>query len=370
MNRSRFQLKGLNQERAFNNLAKHVKIYKINKQENLSTFEVDSKDEGRVKELLSSGGFDVVLLGRRGFKKFIKKIFSSYGIMLGIVLGIAFYLLQYNFVLRVDVQGNQTLSSSEIEDYVGGLLGNRLKSQVDSKAIEEGIKKEFPLASSVSVALIGQTLVININEGVIPPEMGDEFSPIISEYDALVTDVELIQGTLNVKVGDVVQKGDILVYPYIIDADGEKRGVQPRANIEADLWIRQEYCHKDYVVKTQRTGRSYDKTRVLLWNVEIYSYDGGMNFGGWEEEKSVVSLSQNNLLPLFLERTTIYELEEIEINKPFEENKEEILELARQNVLIFLEKNEIIKEEKYFVKGGGGCYFIDYIITVSKNIGG
>ena len=371
MNRSQFVVKGLNQEKAFNNLSKEIKVYKIKRPEyNLSTFEVDSKNEKKANSILSSMGLEVTVVGHKGFVKKLKSFFSFYGIICGIVISILFYILQYNFILKIEIWGNENLSASVVKDYADSLLGSHFKSKVDTKEIENKIKNKFNLASSVSVAIVGQTLIINLNEGILPPEMEDEFAPIISNEDGLVTSITLIQGTLNVKVGDIVKKGDVLVFPYIIDADGNERKVKPQADIEAEVWLRKEYCHKDYVVKSQRTGEKAVCNRVLLNGKEIYKYESKTEFDCYEEETTYQNLISSNLIPFKFERTTRYELETVEINNPFEDNKEEIVNLARENVLIFLQKNEIIKDEKYFVREGGGCYFIDYIITTCRNIGG
>ncbi len=371
MNRSQFTVKGLNQEKAFNNLSKEIKVYKIKRSEyNLSTFEVDSKNEKKATSILSSMGLEVSVVGRKGFTKKIKTFFSFYGIICGLIISIFFYILQYNFILKIEVWGSKNLSASEVKDYADSLLGSHFKSKIDTKEIENKIKDKFHLASSVSVAIVGQTLIINLNEGILPPEMEEEFLPIVSEEEGLVTAITLVQGTLNVKVGDIVKKGDVLVFPYIIDADGNERKVKPQAQIEAEVWLRKEYCHKDYVVKSQRTGQKAVCNRILLNGKEIYKYESKTQFDCYEEETTCQNLILNNLLPFKFERTTRYELETVEISKPFEENKDEIVSLARQNVLIFLQKNEIIKEEKYFVREGGGCYFIDYIITTCRDIGG
>lgn len=371
MSRSKFEILGLNQEKAFNLLSKEVKIYKIKRIEhNRATFEVDSRNEKKVYSILQTFNLSINLLERVGFKKRVEKLLSSVGLVLGGIICFIVYIIQYNFVLKIEVWGSEEVSSSEIKSYADEILTSRLKKDINTKKVEEKIKNRFDKVSSVSVAIVGQTLVINLNEGLIPPEMGDDFQPIISQEDGLVTKVTLIQGTLNVKVGDIVKKGDILVYPYIIDTDGEERKVQPKAEIEGDVWLRAEYCHKDYLVKTQRTGRISREERVILFGKVIYSYNKKQEFELFEEELSVQNLATNNILPFKLERKICYELEKVEEIMPFEENKSEILDLARQNVLIFLKKNEIIKEEKYFIREGGGCHFIDYLLTVNRNIGG
>lgn len=371
MNRSCFEIRGLNQERELNSLSKEVKLYKVKRLEyNKTTFEVARKNEKQVFDILSTSNLEITFLGHRGLKNFVKKFCSSVGLVVGILTSLIFYILQYGVIMKIEVCGNSEVSTAEIVNYTNSILASRIKSEINEREIEDKIKSNFKLVSSISVAIVGQTLVINLNEGNLPIEMEGEFLPIVSEADCLITKIDLIQGTINVKVGDIVKKGEILVYPYIIDSEGERRNVQPKAEIEADVWLKGEYCHNDHVVKIQRTGKVAVVNRVLLFEKEIYKYSEENKFSIFEEETECRYLVESNTLPFKLERKIYYEMEKVEIFQPFEENKTEIIELARKNVLIFLKKNEIIKEEKYFVREGGGCHFIDYFITVSRNIGG
>ncbi len=75
-------------------------------------------------------------------------------------------------------------------------------------------------------------------------------------------------------------------------------------------------------------------------------------------------------MPIYKKTTVYYETVAIEIKENFEDAKDRIIEKARQKTLIFLQENEIIKEENYNIRESGGIYQIDYLITVNRNIGG
>ena len=370
-NKTIFKIKGLNQERSFNNISKTVSIYNIKKEDDgTSQFEVDYKDAKKTKKFLEQQGFQILSVTNHGILFKFKNLFTRYGIVAGLIFCLLFYLLQYNFILQVKVLGEPSEIQSLIKEYVVDNLNSNFKYNIDTKEIENSIKAEFDQVSSVSVAIYGQTLLINYNPSTIPEEMRGEFDPIVSEYDGMITDIELVSGTLNVKVGDIVQKGDVLVYPYIIDTDGETRQVTPSAKITANVWFSESITHYDYRLETKRTGKKIVSSFVKLGDLVIYSHDRENNFQEYEVESYSQPLTQNLLLPFTLEKIVYYQTQTDEIIEPFEEVREEVIEKAREKTLIFLDKNAIIINENYIIKDAGSVHNVIYTITTSITFGG
>ena len=370
-NKTIFKIKGLNQERSFNNISKTVSVYNIKKEDDgTSQFEVDYKDAKKTKKFLEQQGFQILSVTNHGILFKFKNLFTRYGIVAGLIFCLLFYLLQYNFILQVKVLGEPSEIQSLIKEYVVDNLNSNFKYNIDTKEIENSIKAEFDQVSSVSVAIYGQTLLINYNPSTIPEEMRGEFDPIVSEYDGMITDIELVSGTLNVKVGDIVQKGDVLVYPYIIDTDGETRQVTPSAKITANVWFSESITHYDYRLETKRTGKKIVSSFVKLGDLVIYSHDKENNFQEYEVESYSQPLTKNLLLPFTLEKIVYYQTQTDEIIEPFEEVREEVIEKAREKTLIFLDKNAIIINENYIIKDAGSVHNVIYTITTSITFGG
>lgn len=370
-NKTIFKIKGLNQERSFNNISKTVSVYNIKKEDDgTSQFEVDYKDAKKTKKFLEQQGFQILSVTNHGILFKFKNLFTRYGIVAGLIFCLLFYLLQYNFILQVKVLGEPSEIQSLIKEYVVDNLNSNFKYNIDTKEIENSIKAEFDQVSSVSVAIYGQTLLINYNPSTIPEEMRGEFDPIVSEYDGMITDIELVSGTLNVKVGDIVQKGDVLVYPYIIDTDGETRQVTPSAKITANVWFSETITHYDYRLETKRTGKKIVSSFVKLGDLVIYSHDKENNFQEYEVESYSQPLTKNLLLPFTLEKIVYYQTQTDEIIEPFEEVREEVIEKAREKTLIFLDKNAIIIDENYIIKDAGSVHNVIYTITTSITFGG
>lgn len=370
-NKTTFKIKGLNQERYFNNISKSINIYNIKKEDDgISQFEVGYKDRKKTKQILEREGYQILSVTNHGILFNIKKILFRYGIVAGLIFCLLFYILQYNFILQIKVLGQPSEIQSLIKEYVQDNLKSSFKYNIDTKKIENSIKERFDEVSSVSVAIYGQTLLINYNPSTIPEQLQGEFDPIISQYDGMITDIELISGTLNVHVGDIVQKGDELVSPYIVDTDEEIRQVTPIAKITMDVWISESVAHYDYRLETRRTGKKVISSYVKLGELVIYSHEEENNFKEYELESYSRSLTKNLLLPFKLEKMVYYETQTDEIVEPFEEVKEEVIQKAREKTLIFLDKNAIIIDENYVIRDAGNVHNVIYTITTSVTLGG
>ena len=165
--------------------------------------------------------------------------------------------------------------------------------------------------------------------------MKEDFVPIVSQFDAKVESTNLIQGTLAVKQGDIVKKGQVLVWPFIIDSQGQQRPCQPKAEIVASVWLEGRAVCYDSEIITKRTGNSFLKREIFLNNVLIYSSSDKQNYATCEQEISWQNVSKNNLLPLKIKRTWVYETVQEQINNDFSQIKDQVIENARKKTLIF-----------------------------------
>lgn len=368
-NLCRIRLKGLNQERTISNISKSCKLYNLNRiEKSISEVEVNSKDLKKVKAQLMSSGLEVEILKVSGIGQFIKRFLSFYGVIAAIVLSIGLYIFQYGYVWQIKVFGTEKLNDSEIVSFIEQNF-NKHKSQIETENVELLLKENFKRISAVSVAIVGQTLVVNIYETIYPIEMEGQFSPIYAEVDCKIISTDLIQGTLCVKVGDIVRRGEVLVQPFIIDSQGQKREVVPEAKIEAEVWLIGKAEHYDSYYKTERTGKKIECGKVKLFGLEIYNNCQENTFLQSECEENSVFLSKNQILPLIYEKTVYYETKTQLIEQSFEEVKIQKVEEAKQNALIYLQEKDIIKEEIANIKSLGGVTNLEYVVTVRRNIG-
>ena len=93
--RSRITVKGLNQERALNNIVKKMNIYNFKRESHdVSHFEIEYKHRKIAKKVMSEQNLEIISLSHQGLLDFFKRILTSYGIIAGIILSILSYIVQ------------------------------------------------------------------------------------------------------------------------------------------------------------------------------------------------------------------------------------------------------------------------------------
>lgn len=367
---TKFSVKGLNQERLFNQILKECKIESLNRiSKSESEFCVDFSKRKIVKGILLSNGVEIVCQKSNGVEWCLKKFFSYYGIMAAIVLFGIFFFWQGQFVLQYEVLGTSAVSKSEIVDFVKKSFPNK-KSKIDTRDIENSIVENFDKLSFVSCIIEGQTLVLNVKEKLLPEEVFGQFSPIFAQNSGMITQIDLISGTAMVKVGDFVRKGDVLVEPFVVDTSGQKRDVKANAKIYAEIYNQGKVEHFEKRIEVFKTGKQKKTSFVTLFGVTLYSNDGAPKFSSFERVEKVTDFSNNNLLPLKMHEITYFETATKVVESAFEDVKDEYVQKSREKALENVAKDDKIINEYYTIKSLNSVTLVNYCIVTSGLIGG
>ena len=368
-NKTIFHIKGLNQEKLFNEIGKIAHVTQVDrKTKNETTFACSFFERKKVQKILLNKNIQIISTKNEGFLPKIQKIFTSYGVILAFFLFFIFYFAQSNFIWQYKITGNETLTQTEIIDYLKQNFSHN-KSNLNTKSVEVELLEHFDQLSFVSCIVKGQTLVLNVKEKLLPEEMFGEFQPIVSNKYAKIKEIELISGTLTVKVGDIVKKGDVLVEPYTIDTSGQMRSVEPKAKIIAEVYNEGDSEHYAQKIEIERTGRVAEKNIITLFGLEIYTYQDDTIFEMYETEQETISLVKNLPLPLKMEKIQMYEVEKKIVQSDFEQVKEQYVEKARLKALNNCENYDTIIEEYYAIRHISGVTIVHYCVVTEEEIG-
>ncbi len=368
-NRTKFEICGLNQEKNLNFLSKKVFLQEIDRKSKTQTSFVCSYfDRKKAKKILEENNVKIEKIQNFGPVYNLKRLLSSYGAISAIVIFFVAYILQSQFILQFDIVGVESFSKTEIVNFISKNYSH-FKPKIDTKTIETDLLDKFEKISFASCMIKGQTLVINIKEKVLPEEMYGTFPPILASNDGKITQINLISGTLNVKVGDFVKKGDVLVEPYTVDTSGSIKKVEAKAEILAEVYNEAEVSHSEHFVEVVRTGRYVERNEIKLFGLVIYSYKEKIPYKMYEVEREDVKLNKNVLLPFTMEKVRVYELVENVIETKFEDVKDEFVEKARQKALENVKNYDKIKEEFYTISNQADLTFVRYCIVTEENLG-
>lgn len=369
-NKTKFLINGLNQEKLLNEISKIATLTDVERHsKNETTFKCSYFDHKKVEKLLKIKNVKILKIEHEGLAFKLKTILTSYGILAAMLLSAIFYSIQYQFILRYEVVGLDKLSQNEVVEFVKDSY-SRNKHKIDTSEIEIGLVDKFDEISFVSCMIKGQTLVINIKEKLMPEEMYGEFAPIVATKSGKISEIELISGTMLVKIGDFVQAGEILVAPYTIDTSGQLKKVEAKATIKAEVYNEGSVDHYSSFIQVERTGKTAQENDITLFGLTIYTFKDEMNFDLYEVEYEDVNLSKNLFLPFKMKKTIYYELSQQLVQSNFEDVQEEYIEKAKQKALENCGNCDTIIDEFYTLRHLSGVTIVNYCIVTLEEIGG
>lgn len=366
-----YTIKNLNKEKIFKELLKITKIYNINIKNSEVSFCIKGKDEKNIDKILNKKNIKICNKRNVGIFNFLNINVFKLSIIIPIFIFFIFIIFSNNYVFQYNIYGLNTISNSEIINILEDCGVDKItyKKAINTKDIENKIQK-IDRVSLVSVAIKGNTLLINIKEKLYNPEYEDKenFKPIYAEYDGIITELVVVQGTPKVKVGQLVQKGQILVSPIIQDTSGNTREVNPLADIKADIYYstitdiatsRMEYID---------TGKTTKKRQIYMGDNIIFDDGLKCDYKFYRAKEVKQYLSQNNLLPLLLIETVYFEQKQEFNENYFEQNKQTIIDECKKKTRQLFSKYEIIKEEYYEITNHAGINRITYTCVVNSSI--
>ncbi len=369
MKNYRFEISSLNSEKCINLITQKYEIFDFSKNDKNVIFYCQNKDKENIEKILKKLNQKIYNKNYFGALFHIKNIFSI-GIILGIFLSIILWGISTLFITNILVVGNYNFTSKEIFEVLENnkICKWKLKKDINIKSLQNNIENINHI-SYASVIIRGNSLIINVKEELTNSEVINigNFDPIISIYDGQITSVKLIQGTLKVKVGDVIKVGDVLVEPYITKQTGEKISVEPLADIVCDVYVTSSLELKENQIKTQRTGNSITNFELYAFNLPIFKKQDDVHFKTFEKVEKEIYVS-NILLPIKRKEITYYETTTTKENINFEENKKTFIEQCKQIALLNFAKYDIIKNESYSIYKIDDTYTILYTLTLSKKI--
>lgn len=302
-------------------------------------FEIEDKYEKKVKRYIANFKVKSTL---SKFKQVPYFLLQKLGVIIGVLVGVILYIFASTYTWQIEVYGLEDLAKDEIISVLGenNIKIGKINLQTNEE-IEDILLNNYDRIAQVSVIKQGTAIIINLSEKLIYAET--DYEPIIAKYCGIVTNIKIITGTPNVKVGDYVNAGDVLVLPFNINADGEKVSVKPLAEIEAKIFI----TGKAELAKTEkvltRTGKTHNEFKYKIFNKEIFSSKNKNSFALFEID--VYNENISRLIPLTRDVYTFYELDYKTITHDFEKEKEELEENSKLLAYKNLPIGKILNEE-------------------------
>ncbi|MGN1310431.1 MAG: sporulation protein YqfD [Clostridia bacterium] len=291
--------------------SKNILLWNIKMEKGVKLYaNIGIKDYRNIREIARKTNTKIRIRKKCGIPFLLNK-YKKRKILVGIVIVIALGLIvTSNFIWNINITGNTQISTEEIVKALEeeGLKLGTYKGNLDTTNIIQNIRLKRDDIAWMGITIKGTNAEIQIKETTKAPSIvdKDEYCNIIADKEGMITKISVQNGTANVKVGDIVKKGDILAYGYLEGKYTGIRYVHSMADIEAKVW----YSKKEKVYLNQEvptdTGNTETKYSLVINNFKINFYKTLSKFEKYDtiNESKKLMLFSNFYLPIELIKTT------------------------------------------------------------------
>lgn len=366
-----YTIKNLNKEKIFKEIIKISEIKNVKYNEETITFNVDKNKSKNIDKILEQKSAKLINKRERGLFAFFKKNVLKLGIIIPVIVFIIFIYICNFYVFNYEILGINLIEKNEIIRVLksNGVSGVLLKNSINTKKIESEILS-LSKVSLVSVIIRGNTLVVNIKEKVYNEEYEDKnnFSPLVSTADGIITELTIIQGTPLVKVGQMVKCGQELVAPYVKDTSGNILDVKPMADIKADVFYNTITELSENFITYKDTSNCTYKTEMYAFGAKIFKSGDECGYKFYRTEVEETYLGDKSAFLVKYVKTKYIEQKEVLEENYFTKNKDQIIKQCQQKTRQLCAVYEIIKDEYKEITNTCGIVRISYTIVVNKSI--
>lgn len=220
----------------------------------------------RFKALAERAGCTVQVGGGQGVPFFLGRFRRRYAFLTGLTLSLLCVCLLSQVVLRVEVEGNETVPTAEILGELRrlGLRPGVYGPGLELKQIAQEALVDLKQLSWLTVNLHGTRAQVIVREAVPAPEIISEngLGDVVSEADGIVLHIEPHRGQALVKEGDTIAKGDVLISGTVTMQPPQYSDLPPRyyqTRARGEVWA--------------RTWRTLEAKIPLT--AQVKAYDGG-----------------------------------------------------------------------------------------------
>lgn len=277
------------------------------------------RDRKKAEELAVRAGCSIELGLSAGLPAFLVRFRRRYAFLIGLTLSVLCVCLLSNFILTIEVTGNERLSDAVILAQARrfGLRTGVYGPKLDTKQIALDTQLAMEELSWVSVNLYGTRAQVVVRERVQPPELLEKggVSDIVSETGGLVLRVDAVEGQAKVKAGDMVTPGEILISGTVTMEGPQYSDVPPRylhVRAAGAVWAR-TWRTVSAVIPMETTTKEYTGANKNRWSVTLFGRR--INFYGnssisWENYDKISKthcavLPGGQRLPFSLARETL-----------------------------------------------------------------
>lgn len=278
---------------------------------------VSRRDARQVGELGKRVMCDVTPRRKMGVPFFLLAFRRRYALLVGLALSVAAVAIFSQFILTIEVTGNETVSTAAILTELSrqGVRVGVYGPGLDTRRISQEALIQLTDLSWMSVNLHGTRAEVLVRENLPEPKLRDETTPanVVSDATGIITHMEVLEGQPAFQEGDTVLEGEILISgvmdlkePKYSDIDAGQRLVHARGNIYARTWRTLEA-----EIPLEAPVKEYSGEEISGWELVFLGHSvnffgkTGISPDGYDKitQTHVLMLPGDQVMPLALRKT-------------------------------------------------------------------
>lgn len=349
---------------------------------------ISIEDFKRIKRIASKTKCKVKIVSKKGlpfiFYRYKKRKIFILCLFLVVVALLALSQFLWNIDINVkDDDGTVEYNKEEIMHNLeeAGLKIGRLKSDININTIVNNIRLKRNDIAWIGINMQGTNAIVEIVFSTEKPNIVDEsdYCNIVADREGSIHKISAQNGTPQVKVGDIVRKGDMLIAGWIEGKYTGREYVHGRGDIQAKVWYSKKAKENFKQSIKIETGNVEEKYSIKFNNFQINLYKVLTNFKKCDKivENKKLELFSNFYLPIEIIKITnkeceiqekTYTEEELK-NKLVSQLEEELFGEIKQNNSEVEDINSIITDKQVIVNKSNESLEIELVYEVLENIG-
>lgn len=308
----RVKIEGLNLDKAINKILEaDIKIYNLNRKSNREiNFDIKYSKKEQLFALFDSLCYNIEILKINSAVHSLKLLRKRIGILVGLAFAFVLICICSFNVTTLKLNGNKDISEEDVKQVLSenGINFGFFNFSCDLEKTKKVLYSNFENIAYLDIKRVGTAVIISIKESENVDQVLNEKGDIISAFDSIITKIVVYKGTPMVKVGDKVNKGDILIKGVVASTDESNL---KQEEVRADGIVLGEIVDDVKLNVTDYLDYHVDENAEKIETKELYFFSFNSKMNGTEntltrykkvEEKEY--LFENFLLPIYVKKTT------------------------------------------------------------------
>ena len=280
---------------------------------------------------------------KAGLPFFIAKNKKRYGMLAGFSFFIAIIYFMSGCVWNICINGNKNIKSSDILFSLNqiGIYEGALVKNIDPEEKRNELLLVQTGLSWAAINIEGAKITVDVTETKANKEKNNLASNLISAEDGVIKKIEVKNGVTEVKVGDTVQKGQLLVSGIKEYENGSVSFVRSQGKIYAEVAYSFETVQHFNVTEFIKTGEVKTKKILDFYSIKIPLFLGSVD-GTYvtKEQKQKIS-SGESYLPIKIISRKFYETKNTTYKLTREQAENRAIKTAEEKVKKLIDNGEI-----------------------------